>query len=85
LPKEVYVTTKLSREQELTRSLRDSVNESWIRATKELKEHIAESEQTNTHVNDTLARAREVQKCADQLIILDRLILRMMCADHNGD
>lgn len=78
-------TKKLSREQELTRSLRDSVNESWIRAAKELKDHLAECEQTNTHVNDTLARAREVQKYADQLLILDRLILRMMCADHNGD
>ena len=76
---------KYSREQELTRSLRDSVNESWIRATADLKAHIAESEQTNTHVNDTLSRAREVQRCADQLAILDKLILRMMCADHNGD
>lgn len=78
-------TKKMSKEYELTYSLRDSVNQSWIQATKELKEHVAESEQTNTHVNDTLARAREVQKCADQLQILDKLLLRLLCLDHNGD
>lgn len=72
---------KMTKAQEITHKMRDAVNAQWNHAAKELTDHIKESQNTNTHVNDTLIRAKEVQRCADQLIVLDNLILELFNED----
>ena len=75
---------EMSREEKLIRSLRDSVADQWTSAVARLEDHLKSSKDTNTRVNDTLNWARDVQRCADQLVILDRLILRLLCDEHNN-
>ena len=67
--------------QEIVHKLRDHVAFKWDHAVKALENHLKSSKETETRVNDTLQWARDVQKYADQLQILDTLVMELFNED----